>query len=565
VLRSFLTIKSRLVKYYLLDHDPRETILPILKDKSSTGEWAFLHNQIFLGVLGSLVVPRQEIQGLLRTLQDAGVRFVYFSPRNMRRQKEIASQMGIDVAWNCAISLRSLDAGEEDPHRMVSAYADWDVNAKLPHGIESVRRHLKEVDNVPLLVSLFTDVSKETTTQMIETFQEYSDTVITIGLSHLPRNSRIFAVADLSVGVDVLTECISSPLPTKLNYNAVLPSEIAFVSAISTHECAFRLHGVKSTAYMPTIIAQGRASLEAATSAILFMASGCLSFAFFVLFSACAVSVVLPFVPVMGSVLHLQIILPLVGLALTMSDSDRLSMRRVPPKNDQSITFGRRERKVLYQIALMKALPSAALPQLLHLIAFGELMIKFEPDLVASACSSDIRQGDWTSLIRCDGLDDYTGTARTSAGALVLAEFVLCVIVSSAAFVHRTHPILEEPPWRRNHIWVYSVGLGLVILAGYLGATVERGGFSALPWYYFVLAAVMPFLCLAWNERFKRVERIHYNRSEKLRRLQFETRYVFHGTVPYCFFAFSTRMISSCWLSRKAWNVESKVDWIQVP
>lgn len=61
----------------------------------------------------------------------------------MRRMKEIASQMGIDVAWNCAISLRPLDAGEEDPHRMVSTYADWDVNAKLPHGIPQVRRHLK--------------------------------------------------------------------------------------------------------------------------------------------------------------------------------------------------------------------------------------------------------------------------------------------------------------------------------------------------------------------------------------------------------------------------------------
>jgi hypothetical protein len=126
-----------------------------------------VHNQIFLGILGSLVIPREEIQGLLGKLQDAGVRFVYFSPRNMRRQKEIASQMGIDVAWNCAISLRPLDAGEEDPHRMVSAYADWDVNAKLPHGIESVKRHLEEVDNVPLLVSLFTDVTKETTMQMV--------------------------------------------------------------------------------------------------------------------------------------------------------------------------------------------------------------------------------------------------------------------------------------------------------------------------------------------------------------------------------------------------------------
>ena len=122
---------------------------------------------MFLGILGSLVIPRQEIQGLLSTLQDAGVRFVYFSPRNMRRMKEIASQMGIDVAWNCAISLRPLDAGEEDPHRMVSTYADWDVNAKLPHGIESVRRHLEEVDNVPLLVSLFTDVTKQSTREMV--------------------------------------------------------------------------------------------------------------------------------------------------------------------------------------------------------------------------------------------------------------------------------------------------------------------------------------------------------------------------------------------------------------
>lgn len=49
---------------------------------------------------------------------------------------------------------------------MVSNYADWDVNAKLPHGIESVRTHLQEVDNVPLLVSLFTDVTKETTMEV---------------------------------------------------------------------------------------------------------------------------------------------------------------------------------------------------------------------------------------------------------------------------------------------------------------------------------------------------------------------------------------------------------------
>lgn len=132
-------------------------------------------------------MPRSEIQNLLSLLDDAGVRFVYFSPRNMRRQKELAIQMGIDVAWNCAISLRALGHGEyEDPHRMVSQYADWNVNAKLPHGVDAVRVHLQEVDNgtqlrprettilplllgiiVPLLVSLFTDSTKQNIQDMV--------------------------------------------------------------------------------------------------------------------------------------------------------------------------------------------------------------------------------------------------------------------------------------------------------------------------------------------------------------------------------------------------------------
>jgi hypothetical protein len=75
--------------------------------------------------------------------------------------------MGIDVAWNCAISLRPLESGENDPHRMVSNYGDWDKNARLPHGVRDVRIHIEEVDNVPLLVSLFTDATKTTTKEMV--------------------------------------------------------------------------------------------------------------------------------------------------------------------------------------------------------------------------------------------------------------------------------------------------------------------------------------------------------------------------------------------------------------
>ena len=110
--------------------------------------------------------PWKEIEHLIDSCAKTGVRSVYFSPPNMRRTKELATQMGINFAWSCAISLRPLEEGTDDSFRMIG-YADWDVNARLPHGVDDVRRHLEEVDNVPLLVSLYTDVTKKTAADMV--------------------------------------------------------------------------------------------------------------------------------------------------------------------------------------------------------------------------------------------------------------------------------------------------------------------------------------------------------------------------------------------------------------
>lgn len=150
-----------------------------------------------------------------------------------------------------------------------------------------------------------------------------------MGLSHLPRNSRIFSTVDLAVGVDVLAECLQGPRPERHDYNSLLPSEIFFVSAISTHQCAFKLRGVESIAYMPTILAHGRASLEAATSAGIFLICGGISFSFYTLFCSFSIAVVIPVVPTISAFLLLQIILPLLGLPLTMSEPDKTSMLRV--------------------------------------------------------------------------------------------------------------------------------------------------------------------------------------------------------------------------------------------
>lgn len=78
-------------------------------------------NRILLTLLVVFLLSQGEIEQAMA----AGVRFVFFSPRNMRRSKSLAERMGMETDWNCAISLRA----EEETDAPA-----WMVNAKMPHG-----------------------------------------------------------------------------------------------------------------------------------------------------------------------------------------------------------------------------------------------------------------------------------------------------------------------------------------------------------------------------------------------------------------------------------------------
>ncbi len=49
--------------------------------------WETLHGQVFLGMVASSSCPVKAIPCLIEDLLALGVRFLYFSPRNMRRTK----------------------------------------------------------------------------------------------------------------------------------------------------------------------------------------------------------------------------------------------------------------------------------------------------------------------------------------------------------------------------------------------------------------------------------------------------------------------------------------------
>jgi hypothetical protein len=196
-------------------------------------------------------------------------------------------------------------------------------------------------------------------------------------------------------------------------------------------------------------------------------------------------------------------------------------MKRVPPKNDMAVNFTRNEGRRFYGCVVAKAVPVALFPQLLYLVVLGEFFLYLEAGLAAESCPG---ASTWVRIIRCPELRSYSGVARTSAGAISLAHFALNVVVGSASFVSRFTQLGDLPPWHHNVVWLVASAVAVVLIVIYIVVTVPRGCASSLPWYYFVYAILTSFLCLAWNELWKRNEAWHDRRAEKLRRLQFETR-----------------------------------------
>lgn len=62
-------------------------------------------NQVFLGIAASRARPKPESIQFVEDLMGAGIRFVYFTRRNMRRCKSFAQTLGMDTEWNSCVSL----------------------------------------------------------------------------------------------------------------------------------------------------------------------------------------------------------------------------------------------------------------------------------------------------------------------------------------------------------------------------------------------------------------------------------------------------------------------------
>ena len=248
-----------------------------------------LHSQSFLGMVQMQYQAMVDMVQFIDLLEKACIRFVHFSKENELRSKVFSEKMGLESGWNCHISLHSQADVEAAPGLMygsrvprssnvdrsfgknssvpaklnhdwrlcdipqwtessqpllkgkleegaelstagsISSMLEYDMNnrAQLPAGIENIRPHLEQMDNVPLLVSLFTDCTPATTREMVRILQENCEVVAVLGSSANYHNMSIFLAADASIAVEPLYPQVCRKVDVMASCAGLAPTELA--------------------------------------------------------------------------------------------------------------------------------------------------------------------------------------------------------------------------------------------------------------------------------------------------------------------------------------------------
>lgn len=157
-------------------------------------------NHIFLGFLMYSTHVRDEVQEFISDLGAGGIRFVLFSDDSELVTKTLGSRLGLEMDWNSCILF---SAPPMDRHLAADLSAAFsDPKSRLPRGVNNVRPHLQDVDDIPLRISLFAECDPASVQEMIRIYHENKEIVVAIGLSHHLDNLETFAIADLAISME---------------------------------------------------------------------------------------------------------------------------------------------------------------------------------------------------------------------------------------------------------------------------------------------------------------------------------------------------------------------------
>jgi hypothetical protein len=274
--------------------------------------------QTFLGMsVMSTHTPKPHVCDFIEDVQVGGIRFVYFSPAPERESKAYAERLGLETDWNSCILLSQDGDG--------TGYLELhDIKARLPRGIDKIRHHLTEVDDIPLHVSLFAECAPDSTQEMIRIFQEYGEVVCCMGSALHYDNTPLFAVADVSVAMEPL----HTRAQTRNNkWSGTMPP-LALAAALTTLPCALFMQADTSLYTLTQVIREARTILTGGRQAMFFIVGCHLAMSAMYFLSICLL--LPPILQGYQMMWVLWIILPIVALSLLFVPHDPEIMTAMP-------------------------------------------------------------------------------------------------------------------------------------------------------------------------------------------------------------------------------------------
>ncbi|XP_065080597.1 transmembrane protein 94 isoform X2 [Ochlerotatus camptorhynchus] len=283
-----------------------------------------------------------------------------FEMRDLRQHHHLHRGSSQDSAMDCAgndDNCHSLSCLTDSTEQSAPINFDMSNRAKLPRGIENIRPHLEYVDNVPLLVSLFTDCSAEATREMLKIMQQYGEIVVCLGSSASNSNSEIFLQGDCSIAIEPLYPqvCQDYPAYTESNiYNnkanvrpasqskllLTSPQKIVTISPVYLSRMLNSISCSIATCRddpisIVTVIELSRRFIQGLWSSIQFWACCAVSLA---AMNTITAILSLPPMVVPHHVLYLMCFaVPLISLSLLRVESDPAIMKRATGKKQTSL------------------------------------------------------------------------------------------------------------------------------------------------------------------------------------------------------------------------------------
>ncbi|XP_063961258.1 transmembrane protein 94-like [Lytechinus pictus] len=441
-------------------------------------------------------------------------------------------QISETQTFNSDVSAAETDTLSHHTESETAGGFDISNRAKLPRGIANIRPHIERIDNVPLLVPLFTDVTPETTREMVEIMQENGEVVCCLGSSLNITNAPIFAQADISIGMEPLPPhiCMSkehahpkAPPNWTSSHPPRTPLEIS--SLLTSLPCSLSFHRLNNISLI-SLIREARGVCNGMVNCFTFFMFGLLTL------SAIQLLCTLLFLPPPVSGRHVlwlaAVIIPLLAMALMGSNSQSKVMTQATGKNVREHNSDHVMLFCFYFIT--KFLGSVIICTVCHFLTLFAFCKKTAEN--PTDCHFILHNRNLTSS--WNGWRDELSSHHVLAQNIQAFLLTFYFITSSASFVHSLQPMWRKPPFR-NHLWcgvvcalfileIVFFAIDMSLWGRADAATGMPSSLEDIPLEVWLIGFLWPLVELFICEAVKQYEIQVFVRWQKRTKLQFGTK-----------------------------------------